>query len=404
MSLIRCLSFSIHFRSIDFNLNSTIKEEELLLSSADHIKCNDIADETIECSLYAIKEKEQSTETTSCNNVISFSSAAESHHPHPYNHIIKSIQYTDLSNLKNNNNDLISTLTTNSQERADKNSLIDNKLKGCIKNSNSNTTKCYKLHKKAKLRNADTKEYFHIVRHKSNASSRKLFSSDDRHRHHISDNNNNCVKLATIAEAAEQTTFWPTSTHNNNCDDHSACDKRIAYINSRNSLYKINCINQSFSDGEYIVRVRRVNRKFNSHKSDDDDDDVASVVNDKSNSNSKLIHVPIATSPISINILFIYFLGYFQSIVAKCNHYFNNISDNKMYLIRSMKLKERLAVGFGVSLVLFTLLLVIDLQMDLGVSKASFPSTGYHGRYKYLQDEDKTGVFKEFQRKYLEKR
>ncbi|KAL7022778.1 hypothetical protein ACKWTF_012377 [Chironomus riparius] len=75
-----------------------------------------------------------------------------------------------------------------------------------------------------------------------------------------------------------------------------------------------------------------------------------------------------------------------------------------MYLIRSMKLKERLAVGLGVALVLFTLLLVIDLQMDLGVSKASFPSTGYHGRYKYKQDEDKTGVFKEFQRKYLEKR
>lgn len=403
MSLIRRLSF-VHFRSIDFNFNSTIKEEELLLSSVDRIKCNDIADETIECSLYAIKAKQQSTETTPCNNVIRFSSAAESHHPHPYNHI-KSIEYTDLSNLKNNN--LISTsatrsvndLNTNSQERADKNSFIDNKLKGC-----SNTTKCYKLHKKANkcssyLRNADTKEYFHIVRHKSNASSRKLFSSDDRHRHHISDNNN-CVKLATIAEAAEQTTFWPTSTHNNNCDDHSVSDKRIAHITSRNSLYKINCINQSLSDGEYIVRVRRVNRKFNSHKSDD----IASVVNDKSNSNSKLIHVPIATSSVSINILFIYFLGYFQSIVAKCNNYFNNISDSKMYLIRSMKLKERLAVGFGVSLVLFTLLLVIDLQMDLGVSKASFPSTGYHGRYKYLQDEDKTGVFKEFQRKYLEKR
>ncbi|CAG9807717.1 unnamed protein product [Chironomus riparius] len=397
------------FMSIDFNLNSTVKEEDLLLSSADDIKCNDIADETIECSLYAIKGKEQSTEATACNNVISFSTVAESHHPHPFNHI-KSIQYTDLSNLKSN--DLISTLTTNplndlntySQERADKNSFIDNKLKGCSKNNNSNTTKCYKLHKKANkcnsyLRNADTKEYFHIVRQKSNASSRKLFSSDDRHRHHIRDNNN-CVKLATSAEAAEQTTFWPTSTHNNNCDDHSVSDKRIAYINSRNSLYKINCINQSFSDGEYIVRVRRVNRKFNSHKSDD----IASVVNDKRNSNSKLIHVPIATSSVSINILFIFFLGYFQTIVAKCNNYFNNISDNKMYLIRSMKLKERLAVGLGVALVLFTLLLVIDLQMDLGVSKASFPSTGYHGRYKYKQDEDKTGVFKEFQRKYLEKR
>jgi hypothetical protein len=69
-----------------------------------------------------------------------------------------------------------------------------------------------------------------------------------------------------------------------------------------------------------------------------------------------------------------------------------------------MKLKERLAVGLGAALVLFTLLLVIDLQMDLGVAKSNFPSTGYHGRYKYIQDEDKTGVFKEFQRKFLEKR
>jgi hypothetical protein len=69
-----------------------------------------------------------------------------------------------------------------------------------------------------------------------------------------------------------------------------------------------------------------------------------------------------------------------------------------------MKLKERLAVGFGISLVLFTLLLVIDLQMDLGVAKSNLPQSSYHGRYKYVQDEDKTGVFKEFQRKFLEKR
>lgn len=69
-----------------------------------------------------------------------------------------------------------------------------------------------------------------------------------------------------------------------------------------------------------------------------------------------------------------------------------------------MKLKERLAVGFGVSLVLFTLLLVIDLQMDLGMSKSNYVPANYHGRVKYIQDEDKTGVFKEFQRKFLQKR
>ncbi|KAG5669134.1 hypothetical protein PVAND_017030 [Polypedilum vanderplanki] len=72
-----------------------------------------------------------------------------------------------------------------------------------------------------------------------------------------------------------------------------------------------------------------------------------------------------------------------------------------MFLIRSMKLKNRLAVGCGLSLVLFTLLVVVDLQMNLGICKPNVPSTGYHGKFKYNPDEDKTGVFKEFQRKFL---
>lgn len=76
----------------------------------------------------------------------------------------------------------------------------------------------------------------------------------------------------------------------------------------------------------------------------------------------------------------------------------------KMYFLRSMKLKERLAVGLGVSLVLFTLLLVIDLQLDLGMSKNGFVPANYHGRVKYIKDEDKSGVFKEFKRKFLQKR
>ena len=76
----------------------------------------------------------------------------------------------------------------------------------------------------------------------------------------------------------------------------------------------------------------------------------------------------------------------------------------KMYFLRSMKLKERLAVGLGVSLVLFTLLLVIDLQLDLGMSKNGFVPANYHGRVKYVKDEDKSGVFKEFKRKFLQKR
>lgn len=86
----------------------------------------------------------------------------------------------------------------------------------------------------------------------------------------------------------------------------------------------------------------------------------------------------------------------------KKNNKFSSGNNNgtKMWM-RSMKLKERLAVGFGVSLVLFTLLLVVDLQMDLGVSnKHLMPA---HAKLKYVRDEDKTGVFREFKRKFLQK-
>lgn len=70
-------------------------------------------------------------------------------------------------------------------------------------------------------------------------------------------------------------------------------------------------------------------------------------------------------------------------------------------LIRSMKLKERLAMGLGVSLVLFTLLLVVDIQMDLGVSRGHLVPP--HAKVRYVQDEDKNGVFEGFKRKFLQK-
>lgn len=121
--------------------------------------------------------------------------------------------------------------------------------------------------------------------------------------------------------------------------------------------------------------------------------------------NDKLIRVPIASSAPSALLLSSLILIFFgEHTVAKFNKFLKYSRDMKMYLLRSMKLKERVAVGLGAALVLFTLLLVIDLQMDLGVAKSNFPATGAHGRFKYIQDEDKTGVFKEFQRKFLEKR
>ena len=70
-------------------------------------------------------------------------------------------------------------------------------------------------------------------------------------------------------------------------------------------------------------------------------------------------------------------------------------------LMRSMKLKERLAMGLGVSLVLFTLLLVVDIQMDLGVSRGHLVPP--HAKVRYVQDEDKNGVFEGFKRKFLQK-
>lgn len=68
-------------------------------------------------------------------------------------------------------------------------------------------------------------------------------------------------------------------------------------------------------------------------------------------------------------------------------------------LIRSLKLKERLAIGFAITLVLLTFLLVIDLKMDLGVSSRHLlPS---HAKVKYVNDADSNGVFHEFKRKFL---
>jgi hypothetical protein len=370
------------------------------------VNCNE---KTIECLLSScvVEGRGQSEETGSCNDVIRHS-LSEDHQD----------DQKSSSSSSSNNNYVIDLRADCASADNPSNAQTDSNCGGKqFKYKTHINTKCYKVHKKAKshLKNADTKEHLYIVRRKSFVSGRKLFSSDDedsddrlllqQHRHHLIDRSSDdskCAEFASVLSlsSAEQTAFWPTSTYSKQCDDQFASDKRIAYIDSRNAPpRRNNCISEassllSRSDGEFVLRVRRVKRRkcFEEHLSDD----FATVVNDKII--RKLIHVPTA-STVHIQALLIYFL----TIVTKFHKYFNCISD-KMYLIRSMKLKERLAVGFGVSLVLFTLLLVIDLQMDLGVSKANFPSTGYHGRYKYVQDEDKTGVFKEFQRKFLEKR
>lgn len=72
---------------------------------------------------------------------------------------------------------------------------------------------------------------------------------------------------------------------------------------------------------------------------------------------------------------------------------------HKMALIRAMKLKERLAVGLGISLVLITILLIADLQMDMRMSKGHFVLP-MHAKIAPGNDTDRNGVFSAFKRKF----
>lgn len=72
-----------------------------------------------------------------------------------------------------------------------------------------------------------------------------------------------------------------------------------------------------------------------------------------------------------------------------------------MGLIRSMKLKERLAVGLGVSLVLITILLIADLQMDMNMSKGHLTvPLPMHAKLVAPNDSDRSGVFSAFKQKF----
>ncbi|KAE8748470.1 hypothetical protein FOCC_FOCC004765 [Frankliniella occidentalis] len=67
--------------------------------------------------------------------------------------------------------------------------------------------------------------------------------------------------------------------------------------------------------------------------------------------------------------------------------------------MRTMKLKERLVLGLSVSAVLFTLLLVVDLQMDLGMSGHHLVPS--HARVRYRDQE--VGAYNSFRRKFLQR-
>lgn len=304
-----------------------------------------------------------------------------------------------------------SDLISNHSQRADNfnvNSFPDNVAHQCICKHHNH--KCYKHHcKKFKyFKNADAREFFYIVKQqKSSQGNGKNCIITDSSSDNKRQTKTNCSKF--VSEPS-----WPTSAVS--CDDHFDCDKLITRTDSQNHPKELTKRGDSTvklqSDGDFVLRVRRISRKLISSRAVDD---VSSSVNDK-RTIENIIEKKINDRDTSTDLnkfdqiatsSYKYFSLLIQCIALKFAINFtdhsNYISD-KMYLMRSMKLKERLAVGFGVSLVLFTLLLVIDLQMDLGMSKSNYDPANYHGRVKYIQDEDKTGVFKEFQRKFLQKR
>ncbi|XP_071052238.1 extracellular serine/threonine protein CG31145 [Onthophagus taurus] len=67
-----------------------------------------------------------------------------------------------------------------------------------------------------------------------------------------------------------------------------------------------------------------------------------------------------------------------------------------------LKLKERMIVGFCIAVVLFTLLLVVDLQMDLGISGQKLVPS--HGKVRYVTGEDGPGsAYNSFRKRFLQK-
>lgn len=375
--------FFCAFRSIDFDPKSTTK------ASADESYSNN---GTTTTTSTACIDGRKTSATVSCNDVICYSSIAEHHQSPAVNASVK-----------------CSDLISNRSQRADNfnaNNAADNAAHQCICKHHNH--KGYKPHcRKFKcLKNADAREFYYIVKQQksSQGNSKNCLASDYKRK-----KNTNCAKFEA------ETLTWPTLAAD--CDDHFVCDKRLVCIGLQdrceNLSLKGDVADKPRSDGEFVLRIRRITRKLvNSRTSDDSVDDkklirkiIRKKINERATSTILDKSISIAQQFAASTINFLYNL--LQCIVllvsTRFAKYFSYISD-KMYLMRSMKLKERLAVGFGVSLVLFTLLLVIDLQMDLGMSKSNYVPANYHGRVKYVPDEDKTGVFKEFQRKFLQKR
>ncbi|XP_063994366.1 extracellular serine/threonine protein CG31145 [Diachasmimorpha longicaudata] len=69
--------------------------------------------------------------------------------------------------------------------------------------------------------------------------------------------------------------------------------------------------------------------------------------------------------------------------------------------IKMMRIREKLIFGFSAFAILFTLLLVMDLQMDLGYSGHHLVLS--HGRVKMGDEPDRDTVYNNFRRKFLQR-
>ncbi|XP_072382783.1 extracellular serine/threonine protein CG31145 isoform X3 [Diabrotica undecimpunctata] len=66
-----------------------------------------------------------------------------------------------------------------------------------------------------------------------------------------------------------------------------------------------------------------------------------------------------------------------------------------------LKWKERIVLGLCVAVVLFTLVVVVDIQMDLGMSGR--PLVASHGRVKYVVEDGPESVYGRFRNRLLQK-
>lgn len=245
----------------------------------------------------------------------------------------------------------------------------------------------------------------HIIQKSSLLSPSRISSSSSNNNYNNNRNNNNknciCDKRRLPASQSDRNEcscasssrvnkcihiFSHGDTANNDCKLRKRCTKIINYNSNRNNSFGFGFGHTHNKISSPVVVPKKV-----------------------LNYNNETIESQSKCNTVCSNENVNEFVGRKENKFSK-NNYFDLINIILSYTtaimlwFRQMKLKERLAVGFGISLVLFTLLLVVDLQLDLGMSSGGYMVPNQHGRIKYVNDNDQNGVFHDFQRRYLQKR